>query len=79
MMEVSSPIGELPFEIKSVSVTRRGINAEGAMGAWPTSVSATWPDLVVIVRRTGSPLVPALAIAGAVGVTISLLRRRRTS
>jgi hypothetical protein len=55
-MKVSSPVGEFPFELRAVSVRRRGVRLDGAMGAWPAHVEITLADfrrlLACLLRRS---------------------------
>jgi len=77
-MTVSSPIGELPFEPRKLTVGPGGIQIEGAMGAWPAHVQIGAGDLPALARLLARPAavtaVAAVTIAGLAG----LASRRRT-
>jgi hypothetical protein len=49
-MTVSSPIGELPFEPRKLTIGPGGIQIEGAMGAWPAHVQIGARDLPALAR-----------------------------
>jgi hypothetical protein len=72
-VKVSSPIGDLPFEPKRLRVSRRGLDIDGAMGAWPAHVHIDASDLPALGR-----LLPlrALTLATA-GLLVALAGRRR--
>jgi hypothetical protein len=76
-MKVSSPIGELPFEPRKLTVRRGGIQIDGAMGAWPAHVQIGMRDLPALARLLAGP---AAVTAAAITVTglASLAARRRT-
>jgi len=76
-MTVSSPIGELPFEPRKLTVGPGGIQIEGAMGAWPAHVQIGARDLPALARLLAWP---AAVTAAAVTITglASLASRRRT-
>jgi hypothetical protein len=76
-MTVSSPIGELPFEPRKLTVGPGGLQIEGAMGAWPAHVQIGLRDLPALARLLAWP---AAVTATAVTITglASLASRRRT-
>ena len=76
-MTVSSPIGELPFEPRKLTVGPGGIQIEGAMGAWPAHVQIGARDLPALARLLAWP---AAVTAAAVTITglASLAARHRT-
>ena len=76
-MKVSSPIGELPFEPQRVSVTRRGIEISGVMGAWPAHVHLDTSDLPALARLAARPAAVAAALV-TVAAAIRLRGRRRS-
>ena len=76
-MTVSSPIGELPFEPRKLTVGRGGIQIEGAMGAWPAHVQIGARDLPALARLIAKPAVTAAAAVTVTGL-VSLASRRRT-
>lgn len=77
-MKVSSPIGELPFEPRKLTVGSGGIQIEGAMGAWPAHVRIDVRDLPALARLLARPA--AVTVAATITVTglASLAARRRT-
>ena len=77
-MTVSSPIGELPFEPRKLTVGPGGIQIEGAMGAWPAHVQIGVRDLPALARLLAWPA--AVTAAGVVTITglASLAARWRT-
>ena len=76
-MKVSSPIGELPFEPRKLTVGPGGIQIEGAMGAWPAHVQIGVRDLPALARLLARPA--AVTAAAAVIVTgLASLAARRT-
>jgi hypothetical protein len=72
-VKVSSPIGELPFELRKMSVRSDGIKIEGMMGAWPARVQIEPRDLPALVRLLAKPAAVTVIIAGLA----SLAARRR--
>ena len=44
-MKVSSPVGDFPFAISRVEMTRDGITVRGLMGAWPARVEVGVSDI----------------------------------
>ena len=44
-MKVSSPVGDFPFAISRVELTRDGITVRGLMGAWPARVEVGVSDI----------------------------------
>ena len=76
-MKVSSPIGELPFEPRKLTVRPGGIQIEGAMGAWPAHVEIDARDVPALARLLARPA--AVTAAAAVIVTgLASLAARRT-
>jgi hypothetical protein len=77
-MKVSSPIGELPFEPRKLTVRSGGIQIEGSMGAWPARVQIDARDLPALARLLARPA----AVAAAATITViglaGLAARRRT-
>ena len=79
-MKVSSPIGELPFEPRSIRLRDGALELEGAMGAWPARVEIRPADLVALVRVASRPVASRpviLAAAGTAAVSVVLGARRR--
>jgi hypothetical protein len=74
-MKVSSPIGELPFEPRRITVSRTGVHIEGAMGAWPAHVHVEASDLPALAR-----LLPLRTVAlSIVGLLVTLSFRSRSN
>jgi hypothetical protein len=73
-MKVSSPIGELPFEPRKLTVRSGGIKIEGVMGAWPAQVQIEPGDLPALARLLAKPAAVTVIIAGLA----RLAARRRT-
>lgn len=72
-MKVTSPIGELPFEPRRITVSRAGIDIDGVMGAWPAHVHLDASDLPALAR-----LLPLRALGLSVaGVLAALALSRR--
>ena len=66
-MKVSSPVGDFPFQPRSLRYEDRGLVIEGAMGAWPATIRVEPADIPVILRLVPRPLVAAL---GAIGMLL---------
>lgn len=77
-MKVSSPIGELPFEPRKLTVRPGGIQIEGAMGAWPAYVQIDAGDLPALARLLAWPAAVTAAATVIVTGLASLAARRRT-
>ena len=77
-MTVSSPIGELPFEPRKLTVSSGGIQIEGAMGAWPAHVQIGARDLPALTRLLAKPAAVTAAATVAITGLASLASRRRT-
>lgn len=72
-MKVSSPIGELPFAPQRLRLSRRGLDIDGAMGAWPAHVHVDASDLPALGR-----LLPLRALTfAAAGLLLAVGARRR--
>ena len=68
-MKVSSPVGEFPFQLTSLSVHGAHVRLEGAMGAWPAHVEIGPGDALSLVRLLPRPaLIAGGAIAAALAV-----------
>ena len=76
-MKVSSPIGELPFEPRKLTVRADGIQIEGAMGAWPAYVQIDARDLPALARLLARPAAVTAAATVIVTGLASLAARRR--
>ena len=77
-MKVSSPVGDFPFAISRVELTRDGITVRGLMGAWPARVEVGVSDIPQLAKAMRVPL-----LVGGVGVTWLVARgvrgRRETA
>jgi uncharacterized protein (UPF0212 family) len=70
-MKVTSPIGELPFTVRSVSLEGHHVVVEGELGAWRSRIEVGAEDLPMLGRALRGPLV-----AAAIGlVALTFLRR----
>jgi hypothetical protein len=75
-VKVSSPIGELPFEPRQLSVKDGGIQIDGVMGAWPAHVRIGVDDLPAAARLLARPAAAA-TVAAAITVGLARLARSR--
>jgi hypothetical protein len=71
-MKVTSPIGELPFTVRGVSLRRGHIVVDGELGAWRSRLEVGREDIPMLARAFRGPLIAA----GAALVVLALLRRR---
>jgi hypothetical protein len=55
-MKVSSPVGDLPFEVTRLRWKSGAIVLEGAMGAWPSKILIYPRDALKLLRLLGWPL-----------------------
>jgi len=63
-MKVTSPVGEFPFELTRITVTRGRVTVEGAMGAWPSRIELEPRDFVQpVLLRALAPLWLFMAIS----------------
>ncbi len=76
-MRVSSPIGDLPFVPRRVTVSRLGIEIDGAMGAWPAQVNIDASDLSTFAACM--PIRAASVGLVATGLVIRVLHSRKTA
>jgi hypothetical protein len=70
-MKVTSPIGELPFTVRGVSLQRGHVVVEGELGAWRSRIELGTGDLPMLARAFRGPL-----IAAAAGIAVLALSRR---
>jgi hypothetical protein len=71
-MKVTSPIGELPFVVRRVSLHDGHVVVEGELGTWRSRIEVGAEDLPMLGRALRGPL-----IAAGLGLAcIALLRRR---
>ena len=74
-MKVSSPVGDFPFEPRSLRYERGGLVVEGAMGAWPATIRVEPADIPVILRVIPRPVLAVLGGALALCLLSWLARR----
>jgi hypothetical protein len=67
-MNVSSPIGELPFEPTALRVRGGRVEVEGVMGAWPAHVVIEPADLPPLLRLARRPAIAAAVILAALAI-----------
>jgi hypothetical protein len=70
-MRVSSPIGDLPFEPRSLHIRHGGVEIEGVMGAWPARVQLTPADTAALLRLLAKPAALAAALFMIVAVAVA--------
>ena len=70
-MKVTSPIGELPFTVRSVSLQGRHMVVEGDLGTWTSRIEVGAEDLPMLARAFRGPLVAA----GIGVIALAVLRR----
>jgi hypothetical protein len=68
-MKVSSPVGDLPFEVTRWRWKQSTIVLEGAMGAWPARIVIYPRDAPKLLRLFRGPLV----VLGAIIFVLLLL------
>lgn len=74
-MKVSSPIGDLPFEPRTLKVRGRGLEMQGVMGAWPARVQIDLGDVVPMVRLVAKPLAVLTGVIVLLGLSSKIFRR----
>lgn len=62
-MRVTSPIGDLPFEVEAVRIEGRALVVDGRLGAWKSRIHIDAADVPMLVRALRVPLT-AVAAAG---------------
>jgi hypothetical protein len=62
-MKVSSPVGEYPYEVKSVALRRGRVVVTGSLGVWETTMEIEPADWLELGRRAARPAA-ALGAAG---------------
>ena len=68
-MKVSSPVGDLPFEVTRWGWKQRTIVLEGAMGAWPARIVIYPRDAPKLLKLFRGPLI----VLGAIIFVLLLL------
>lgn len=71
-MRVSSPIGDLPFEVEAVRLEGRELVVEGRLGAWESRIHVGPEDVPMLARALRVPL----AAVAAAGLAAFLVGRR---
>jgi hypothetical protein len=72
-VRVSSPIGDLPFEVEAVRLEGREVVVEGRLGAWASRIHVGPEDVPMLARALRVPL----AAVAAAGLAAYLAGRRR--
>ncbi|HUZ83737.1 MAG TPA: hypothetical protein VMU66_03510 [Gaiellales bacterium] len=67
-MRVRSPIGDLPFTVRSIRRDGSGLVVEGDLGAWTSEIRISACDLAPLARALRRPLLAGAAAAAAVAV-----------
>jgi len=62
-VRVTSPIGDLPFEVEAVRIEGRELVVDGRLGAWKSQIHVEAADMPMLVRALRVPLA-AVAAAG---------------
>jgi hypothetical protein len=65
-MRIRSPVGEYDYRVTAVRLKRDGIEVDGSLGQWQTTMVVEPKDL--------KPILPALAVAGGLALALRLLR-----
>jgi hypothetical protein len=71
-MRVTSPIGDLPFEVTAVRREGRELVVEGSLGAWRSQIHVGAGDVPMLARALRAPLA-----AAGIGIAALVLLRRR--
>ena len=70
-MKVTSPIGELPFTVRSVTLEGRHMVVEGDLGSFTSRIEVGAEDLPMLAHAFRGPLV----VAGIGVIALAVLRR----
>jgi hypothetical protein len=73
-MRVSSPIGDLPFEVTTVRREGRELVVEGLLGTWPSRIHIGVADVRMLARALRVPL--AVGASAAVAAVVIRSGRR---
>lgn len=68
-MRVTSPIGDLPFEVEAVRIEGRELVVDGRLGAWQSRIHVEAADVPMLARALRLPLA-AVAAAGLAAVLV---------
>jgi hypothetical protein len=71
-VRVSSPIGDLPFQVEAVRLEGRELVVEGRLGAWESRIHVGPEDVPMLARALRVPL----AAVAAAGLAAFLVGRR---
>jgi hypothetical protein len=71
-VRVSSPSGDLPFEVEAVRLEGRELVVEGRLGAWESRIHVGPEDVPMLARALRVPI----AAVAAAGVAAYLAGRR---
>jgi hypothetical protein len=71
-MKVSSPIGDLPFEVTGVRREGRELVVDGLLGTWRSRIHVGVEDVPMLARAVRVPL----AAGASAAIAVYLLRRR---
>jgi hypothetical protein len=66
---VTSPIGDLPFEVEAVRIEGRELVVDGRLGAWQSRIHVEAADMPMLVRALRMPLA-AVAAAGLAAILV---------
>ena len=68
-MRVTSPIGDLPFEVEAVRIEGRELVVDGRLGAWQSRIHVEAADVPMLARALRQPLA-AVAAAGLAAILV---------
>lgn len=68
-MRVTSPIGDLPFEVEAVRIEGRELVVDGRLGAWQSRIHVEAADVPMLARALRLPLA-AVAAAGLAAILV---------
>ena len=68
-MRVTSPIGDLPFEVEAVRIEGRELIVDGRLGAWQSRIHVEAADVPMLARALRLPLA-AVAAAGLAAILV---------
>jgi hypothetical protein len=66
---VTSPIGDLPFEVEAVRIEGRELVVDGRLGAWQSRIHVEAADVPMLARALRLPLA-AVAAAGLAAILV---------
>jgi len=68
-VRVTSPIGDLPFEVEAVRIEGRELIVDGRLGAWQSRIHVEAADVPMLARALRLPLA-AVAAAGLAAILV---------